>query len=148
MKIKAPRKQRKLSDKFLARKAKEAEDRKKTLPEDGPVRLFLDDERDPPQNYTLVRSPHRFLQIISELENGRITEISLDWYLGPGIMNGEEVVENFLRIMKNSPEKFAKLERVTIHSSNLEASVKMAKALEIPVTEEWHSSLEYFVIIK
>ena len=43
------------------------------------MKIFLDDERDPPEGWTLVRWPQ---EVIDLLKTGKVSEISLDHDLG------------------------------------------------------------------
>ena len=134
---KRPKKPRKPSEKFLARKAAEAEAKQKEIPDNGPVRLFLDDERQAPEGWTLVRSPNALRVAINDIEPGRIEGLSLDWHLGSGVTNGEKVVEDLLILMKDRPDIFAGLSMVHLHSSDREKAVAMARQMATPTRESW-----------
>lgn len=142
---KRPKKPRKPSDKFLARKAAEAEAKQKEIPETGPVRLFLDDERQAPEGWTLVRSPNALRVAINAIEPGRLDGLSLDWHLGSGVSNGEQVVEDLLILMKDRPEFFAELGMVHLHSSDREKAVAMARRIATPAREKWEGIPYYGV---
>jgi len=147
MKIKPPRKQRRLSDKFLERKAA-AEEKARTIPpEKGSVRIYLDDERVPPEGWTLVKSVTALMEMLRTLEPGRLEHLSLDWHLGSGVTTGHDAVERILRLMLEEPERFANLKRVNCHSSDREEAIKMARKLEGPLSDEWHGIPFYHIAI-
>lgn len=146
-KIKPPKKPRKPSAKFLARKAAETEAKHKALPDEGEVRLYLDDERNPPEGWTLVRSPTALRNMIDTLEPGRLTGLSLDWHLGAGLPNGEQVVEDILELMRVRAGQFQNLDMVHLHSSDREKAANMARRIAIPVREKWDGIPHYGVDI-
>lgn len=136
-KIKPPKKPRKPSAQFLARKA-EIEDRKRmTVPHEGKVRIYLDDERIPPDGWTLVKSVTALIEMIRSLGPGRLERLSLDWYLGSGTTTGHQAVERILDLMRDEPGQFSNLQRVNLHSSDRSEAIAMARRMEEPLNEEW-----------
>ena len=77
-KIKPPKKPRKPSAKFLARKAEQEAARRETPPTEGGVRIYLDDERVPPEGWTLVKSVTALMEMLRTLEPGRLERLSLE----------------------------------------------------------------------
>jgi hypothetical protein len=146
-KIKPPKKPRKPSAKFLARKAEQEAARRETPPAEGGVRIYLDDDRIPPEGWTLVKSITALMEMLRDLEPGRLERLSLDWHLGSAVTNGHDAVERILRLMLEEPERFANLERVNCHSSDREEAIKMARKLEAPLSEEWHGIPFYRIAI-
>ena len=144
-KIKRPKKPRKPSAKFLARKAEQEEIRRETPPSEGGVRIYLDDERIPPEGWTLVKSVSALMEMLRTLEPGRLERLSLDWHLGSGITTGHDAVERILRLMLDEPERFANLKRVNCHSSDRDEAIRMARKLEAPLTDEWEGIPYYRV---
>lgn len=121
------------SQKFLDRKAAEkaaVEDvNRSRAPKTGAIGLFLDDERNPPENWTLLRSPYAFLEAIQDPEiNPRVERISLDWYLGAGIHNGEVVAKD-LAIRLLDPNFLPNLEIIHFHSSDHTRARAMFKSI-------------------
>ena len=53
------------------------------------MRIFLDDERKPPEGWHLVSTPQ---EAIEWLQTGSVEEISLDHDLGEGPVNGYQVI--------------------------------------------------------
>lgn len=137
LKIKPPKKPRRPSAKFLARKAEQEAIRRETPPAEGGVRIYLDDERSPPEGWTLVKSVTALMTMLFELEPGRLERLSLDWHLGSGVTTGHDAVERILRLMLEEPERFANLKSVTCHSSDRSEAIMMARKLEDPLSDEW-----------
>ena len=146
-KIKPPKKPRKPSAKFLARKAEQEAIRRETPPTEGGVRIYLDDERIPPDGWTLVKSVTALMEMLRNLDPGRLERLSLDWHLGSGITTGQDAVERILRLMLEEPERFANLKRVNCHSSNWAKAIKMAHKLEEPLCDEWQGIPFYQIAI-
>ena len=136
-KIKPPKKPRKPSAKFLARKAEQEAARRETPPTEGGVRIYLDDERVPPEGWTLVKSVTALMEMLRTLEPGRLECLSLDWYLGSGTTTGHDAVDRILHLMLEEPVRFAGLKRVNCHSSDRTEAIAMARKLEEPLSEEW-----------
>ncbi len=135
------------SKQFLARKAAlSAEGRPvagRKPPKDGPVNVFLDDERPCPDGWTLVRDPHAFEELLDGLDDGRIVRISLDWHLGTGIVNGEEIARRLVSRMRRTPALFSNLEMVRLHSSDRGKAIDMMHTIEQPLREGW-TELPFF----
>lgn len=129
------------SKEFLARKAgMSAEGRPvagRDPPKEGPVHVFLDDERPCPTGWTLVRDPKAFDDLLASLEDGRIVSISLDWHLGTGIVNGEEVARRLVSTMRSRPALFSNLEVIRLHSSDRGKAIDMMRTIELPLREGW-----------
>ena len=136
MKIRPPKYPNKKSDKFLARKAAEAEKLSKAAPESGDIKIFLDDERECPKGWVLARNPAEFTDLIEDAENGRITEISLDWYLGAGIADGVAVAKYLSELMNSDTERFKSLECIRFHSSDQEKAAEMMRTIIDPYRDK------------
>jgi hypothetical protein len=91
----------------------------------APRKVFLDDERQPPEGWTLVRWPR---EAIALLKRGVVAEISLDHDLGDDSRGrGYDV----LLWMENAVED-ARLEPpavIRVHSANVSARIKMEAAV-------------------
>ena len=111
------------------------------------MRIYLDDERIPPDGWTLVKSVTALMEMLRNLEPGRLERLSLDWHLGSGITTGQDAVERILRLMLEEPERFANLKRVNCHSSNWAKAIKMAHKLEEPLCDEWQGIPFYQIAI-
>ena len=84
------------------------------------MKVFLDDERQPPPGWTLVRWPSEAIDL---LETGQVTEISLDHDLGDDDRGtGYDVIlwiEEMVATRGFSPPK------IRVHSANSSARRKM-----------------------
>jgi hypothetical protein len=124
------------SPKFLARKAAEAALRGPAavpgapVPTDGPVRVFLDDERACPKGWILARSSAELIRIIGDLGD-RIEALSLDWYLGSGHVNGEFIAEDLIKRAGEDPRFLPLLRIVTAHSSDRSRAYNMVRTIEL-----------------
>lgn len=90
------------------------------------MKLFLDDERTPPDGWTLVRWPD---EVIELLELGGVDELSLDHDLGDDQRGtGYDVLkwlEEAVYIRGFRPPN-----RIVIHSANASAWTKMSAAID------------------
>ena len=91
-------------------------------------KVFLDDERDVPEDWLLVKTP---AQAITLLETGMVSHLSLDHDLGDdeGIGTGYDVVL-WLEEQVFNGNKFENLETITVHSANVSARTKMEQGIE------------------
>lgn len=135
------------SRQFLARKAAMSAEGRPVAGQkpskDGPINVFLDDERPCPTGWTLVRDPHAFEELLDAMADGRIVRISLDWHLGTGIVNGEEIVRRLVSRMRRTPALFSNLELVRLHSSDRTKAIDMMHTVEQPLREGW-TDLPFF----
>lgn len=99
--------------------------------------LFLDDIREPPEGWTLVRTAHEFASVVSSKPTFNI--MSLDHDLGdtgrtgygrPPAFDGTFVADWLVRNMDKMPK------RIFIHSSNPVGADRMFKILD-PHTRVW-----------
>jgi len=83
------------------------------------MKIFLDDERTPPEDWYLVSTPQ---EAIEWLQTGSVEEISLDHDLGEGPDNGYQVIlwiEEAVALRRFVPPK------IRVHSANPSARQKM-----------------------
>ena len=89
------------------------------------MKLFLDDERTPPEGWTHVRWPQEAIEI---LKTGEVTEISLDHDLGDDAHGtGYDVIlwiEEAVAMQGFVPPK------ILVHSANTSARQKMEAGIE------------------
>jgi len=96
------------------------------------MKIYLDDERQAPQGYTLYKSGEALLETIRAKPEllTPCEEISLDYQLGPmfsGIMTGEDVLSSLIE-MHDAGLISLKGVRLTVHSQH------PTKAREMRVT--------------
>ncbi len=88
------------------------------------MRVYLDDEREPPEGWTRVRRP---AEAIALLETGDVAELSLDHDLGDDAQGtGYDVL---LWIEKAVATRGFRAPRLKIHSANVSARQKMEAAI-------------------
>lgn len=97
------------------------------VPTEGPVRIFLDDERPPPEGWVLCRDGEAFDAAMETVEPCRIEAIAFDWHLGGDVENGEAVLERFLARLVPDVRSFSILEIVHFHSSDHDAAMRMMR---------------------
>lgn len=90
------------------------------------MKVYLDDERTPPEGWTLVGTP---AEVITLLEQGVVEELSLDHDLGDddGIGTGYDVllwIEEQVATTDYAPPRV-----IQVHSANESAKEKMALAI-------------------
>lgn len=101
-----------------------------TPPSEGPVSIFLDDERPCPQGYVLARSPGELDDLIARVGEERIAHLALDWYLGAGVVNGEKVAEDIASRLRSDPRAYPALTVVSLHSSDRTKAIAMLRTIE------------------
>lgn len=101
-----------------------------TPPSEGPVSIFLDDERPCPQGYVLARSPGEFDELVSRVGEDRVAHLALDWYLGAGVVNGEKVAEKIASRLRSNPRAYPALTVVSLHSSDRTKAIAMLRTIE------------------
>lgn len=106
-----------------------------SLPRTGDVNLFLDDERLPRDGWTLVRTPEAFKALMDdETVTSRVRRLALDWYLGSGHANGDEVASD-LAARLAFPSFMPNLEIVHFHSSVHEKALGMLRIVERAIAD-------------
>jgi hypothetical protein len=100
------------------------------------MRLYLDDKRDAPEGWHLIRNPYGILSILSDSFPGEIEALSFDHDLGYFLENGEERTGYWLlakieELAFQSKEFRAKVPNdLRIHSANSAVYKKMEQAIE------------------
>lgn len=91
------------------------------------VKIYLDDERDPPAGWILVKTPK---EAISMIKRGNVTDISLDHDLGDDekIGTGYDVLTWIEK--KVFTDKTFKLPDIKIHTANPSARKRMELAVK------------------
>ncbi len=113
---------------------------------DGPIRLYLDDERPCPPGFLLARTIKDLASLIDTIDLSRLTTISLDWYLGwEDDQNGHHAVEMLLGKIAQDPRAFATLTSIWLHSSDMTEACKMARTLDQALRQ--YPALEDVVVI-
>jgi hypothetical protein len=87
------------------------------------MRIYLDDERTPPEGWHLVSTPREAIEC---LQTGSVEEISLDHDLGDGPANGYQVIlwiEEAVALRRFVPPK------IRVHSANPSARQKMESGI-------------------
>ena len=145
-KIKPPKKFGRKPSAAVTAKRYEAEDRARRIPpRTGPVGIYLDDDRIPPQGWTLVNTVPALMEMIKSLEPGRLKSLSLDWDLGYGVQNGHDAVNEILDLMRSEPARFARMTSIYLHSDKREEALKMLHNLKTPLDDEWEGDFIYWV---
>ena len=93
------------------------------------MKLFLDDRRDAPEGWTLVRDPE---EVIRLLLSETVEEASLDHDLGRGVMTGYDV----LRVLEDEVYRVMdfKVPKIRVHSSNPSGRARMELAVKAIIT--------------
>lgn len=95
--------------------------------DDGSIKIYLDDERPCPQGWLLARNAREFFELMDRNDDflNRVTDISLDWYLGSkspdGMFVAKHLAEKFLGayMLEDEPQHFLpNLKAVNFHSSD------------------------------
>lgn len=110
--------------------AKTAVNAASSPPREGPVSIFLDDERPCPEGYTLARSPGALRELVESVGEARVAHLALDWHLGVGVVNGQAVAEEIATRLRSDPCAYPGLKVVTLHSSDREKAIAMLRTIE------------------
>ena len=123
---------------FLARKAEEQAILEGRPPSEGGVKVYLDDERPLPSGWTLARSPGAFFEMVGGDRDvsDRITHLSLDWYLGSGVSDGESVARRLAELFHAAPGFMPRLRAIGMHSSDRDKAVAMYRIINEALTED------------
>jgi hypothetical protein len=128
------------SDKFLATLRSEI----LSPPEEGPVRLFIDDDRRCPEGWTAVRTPDDFYALMNP-DRGlldRITHLSFDGSMGTGDDNDAlELVDHLAKGFQNDPDYLPSLKAIGLHSTNRIKAVAMDGMISRALTAERRNTL-------
>jgi hypothetical protein len=122
-----PKRFGKPSEKFYIRKRAEEEAKAKIVPKTGSLALYLDDDRECPKGWILVRKAQDLYDLLSGPENvcERVTHLSIDWHLGAGEPTGTDVAKWFCERFTENPDYMPNLEMIVAHSSVREHAVRM-----------------------
>jgi hypothetical protein len=93
----------------------------------GPIRIFLDDERKAPKGWTLVKTIDAFIAAVDAADPTRLEALSLDWHLGRDVPNGNVALDRLIERMRSDSDHFPVLERVHFHSADPDEAVAMAR---------------------
>lgn len=96
---------------------------------DGKLRLFLDDERTCPPGWTLVKNIVELKNALDHCEPDQLRAVSLDWYLGVGVVDGHAAAKMLVDTLLARPENFSDLEAISCHSTNLDEAATMARTI-------------------
>lgn len=98
------------------------------MPKTGPVRIFLDDEREMPEGFVVARTVEEFRQLLDEVDPARLRTVCLDWHLGEG-PTGFDAVEALIARLGKEPEAFVDLRSIWMHSQIIEKAAQMSRIL-------------------
>ena len=123
---------------FLARQAERQAVMEGRPPSEGGVRIYLDDERALPEGWTLARSPKAFFEMVGGDRDvsDRVTHLSLDWYLGTGVTNGEAVATTLADRFRTDPGFLPRLRAIGFHSSDRDKAVAMVRILRDAIGDD------------
>ena len=103
--------------------------------ETGPIRIFLDDERDAPEGFVVARTLPAFRKLLDSIDMSRLHTICLDWHLGshaePG-QSGFDAAQMIIDKLAEYPLQFSGLSSIWLHSSDIEKAADMARMLSKP----------------
>lgn len=111
----------------------------RVVPADGPIRVYLDDDRPCPKGWTLVRSKDELFALLDGDTSAaaRIERLSLDWHLGAdqgrtGFVvrpNGEAVATALADRFRADDQFLPTLEIVHFHSSDPDKAIVMLRTI-------------------
>lgn len=103
----------------------------KVPPAEGPIRLYLDDERECPEGFVIARDFPAFRDYLDTIDLERLETVSLDWHLGgSNEFSGHDAARLLRERIEAQPERFGALRSIWLHSSITEEAIKMARPLE------------------
>lgn len=110
---------------------------------DGPIYVYLDDERPCPDGWRLARSAAAFFEIIEGPDADRITHISLDWYLGVGVRDGMAIAQKLADMIEDRPQMLPALKVIACHSSDRDMAIQMARIIEAALPADRLDSIRF-----
>ena len=134
MKLGKPTKNfRRPSDKFLARTRPEI----LVPPLEGPVNIYLDDDRPVPEGWTVARTSDVFFGFLEETKDiaARVEHLSLDGFLGPRDLDGISVITMLVTKFQLNPTFMPKLKIIGLHNINRAVSKQMDHILATRIPE-------------
>lgn len=114
-------------------KAKRAAERQaaKSVAAEGPLSVFLDDDRDCPPGWTLVETTEEMIAVISDPANtARIERLAFDWHLGDGRPNAEAAATWLAERFEEDSQYVPALEVVFFHSTNKDKALEMMRRIQ------------------
>ena len=121
---------RKRKERFAIKKAikREAEIQKAdAAPKQGPIGIFLDDERPCPEGWLLARNSSSLFNLLHIIDTSRLTHLALDWHLGSGAPDGLQVLGALLHPEGGHIHLLENLKVVYFHSSDRGRAIEMCR---------------------
>ena len=98
------------------------------MPKTGPIRIFLDDEREMPEGFVIARTIEEFQRLLDDVDPARLRTVCLDWHLG-GKSDGFDAVSMLIARIEKDPAAFVDLRSVWMHSQDIEKAAKMSRTM-------------------
>jgi hypothetical protein len=100
------------------------------VPAEGPVRIFLDDERPAPEGWTLAKYANELFRIVDRIPE-RVEAISFDQNLIPGDAKGREIADLLWEEVASGEIVLPNLKQVGFHTDDHSAADAMQADLRI-----------------
>lgn len=105
------------------------------VPDEGPIRIFFDDEREMPEGFVIARTVPAFKELIESIDLSRLHTICFDWHLNhdhqtvPG-ETGHDAVAILVEMIEQDYLRFSGLSSIWLHSTDLQQAIAMARRIE------------------
>ena len=88
-------------------------------------KIYLDDERPCPPGWVLVKNSTSLFNILDGEHAAKVQLLSLDWYLGVGVYDGEKIATLLAERFRTDPQFLPSLQGIVFHSSDRTAARRM-----------------------
>ena len=105
------------------------------VPDEGPIRIFFDDEREMPEGFVIARTVPAFRELIESVDLSRLHTICFDWHLNHDHQtvsgeSGHDAVAILIDMIEQDHERFSGLSSIWLHSTDLKQAIAMARNLD------------------
>jgi len=105
------------------------------VPDEGPIRIFFDDEREMPEGFVIARTVPAFRELMNSIDLSRLHTVCFDWHLDYDHKtapdeSGHDAVAILVEMIEQDYERFSGLSSIWLHSTDTEQAVAMARRIE------------------
>jgi hypothetical protein len=105
------------------------------VPDEGPIRIFFDDEREMPEGFVIARTVPAFRELLESIDLSRLHTVCFDWHLNHDHQtvageSGHDAVAILVDMIEQDHERFSGLSSIWLHSTDLKEAIAMARKLD------------------
>lgn len=104
------------------------------VPDEGPIRIFFDDQREMPEGFVIARTVPAFRELIGGIDLSRLHTICFDWHLDHDHQTapdetGHDAVAILIEMIEEDHERFSGLSSIWLHSTDRDQAIAMARKI-------------------